>query len=148
MKIKFIYINDDITDEIKQLLDKGLIKYFYGINSCEPEFIFLAENEDVIKNNLTSDCYPSNIVNQLITMFDSANMNIKNLWGDEINISSGDILELIENNFDSYLSEKVQESIYNAETPADEIKNIIKKIRREQFIMQIKDLVIKSKEAI
>lgn len=81
-------------------------------------------------------------------MFDSANMNIKNLQEDEINISSRTILELIENNFDSYLSEKVQESIYNAEIPADEIANIIKKIRKEQFIMQIKDLVIKSKEAI
>ncbi|NFH40759.1 hypothetical protein [Clostridium sporogenes] len=149
-KIKFIFIDvEEETTEIKQLLDNGLIKYFYGKDSTEPNFIYLTKNEDIVKSSITSEYYNiSDIINQFITMFNGSNVKIKNLWKDEINISSRNILELIENNFDSYLSVKVQESIYNAEIPADEIANIIKKIRKEQFIMQIKDLVMESRKVI
>ncbi|APH20831.1 hypothetical protein [Clostridium botulinum] len=147
-KIKFIYVDvEEETKEIKQLLDKGLIKYFYGKDSNEPDFIYLTKNEDIIKNSITSDYRISDIINQLITMLDGSNIRIKNLLEDKINISPRDILQLIENDFNCYLSEDIQKYIFDGkmfdeETPSDKIINMIKKARKKQFLMQIEDFLI------
>ncbi|EQB4341649.1 hypothetical protein ACYJ2U_001838 [Clostridium botulinum] len=151
-KIKFIYIDvEKETKEIKQLLDKGLIKYFYGKDSNKPDFIYLTKNEDIIKNNITSDYYISDIINKLITMLDGSNVRVKNLLEDEINISSRDILQLIENDFNCYLSEDIQKYIFDGEmfdeeTPSDKIINMMKKARKKQFLIHIKDLLMESKK--
>ncbi|NCI19775.1 hypothetical protein EJM73_09065 [Clostridium botulinum] len=148
-KIKFIYIDvEEETKEIKQLLDKGLIKYFYGKDSTEPDFIYLTKNEEIIKSSITSGYRISDILRQSIIMFDGSNINIKNLWGDEINLDYKSILDLMKENLNSYLPEDTQELIYQAEIPADKLTNIINQNGKEQLQMQIEDLLKESKKVI
>ncbi|GAA0082891.1 hypothetical protein [Clostridium sp. CTA-6] len=141
-RIKFIYIYDDITDEIEQLLDKGLIKYVHGKNSCEPDFIYLVENENIIKDTLTSKYTILNIIEYLSGIFDGTHMTIKNVWGNEVYISFGRIIDLIEGNLYSYIPEDKQKDIFNTKVPVNKLETIINEIGREQFRIQIEDLLM------
>lgn len=141
-EIKFIYIDvDDITDEIEQLINKGLIKYVYGEEACEPEFIFLAKNEDIIKNTLTSDYRILNIVDKLSEMFDGADMTVRNLWRNELSIYHGTVESLISDDLYGYISEDKQKEIFYAKNLSEKITEIFNKIGREQLKMQIKELL-------
>ncbi|EQB4343509.1 hypothetical protein ACYJ2U_001837 [Clostridium botulinum] len=141
-RIKFIYIDvDDITDEIKQLLDKGLMKYFYGKNSCEPEFIYLAENEPVIKNTLTAEYCISDFASKLSDIFDCTDMTVRNIWSDEISLYHGRIEDLISDNLYGYIPESKQKEIFNTENPSNKLRTIFNEIGREQLRIQIKDLL-------
>lgn len=148
-KIKFIYIDEEEeTKEIKQLLDKGLIKYFYGKDSTEPDFIYLTENEDIIKSSITSKYHISNLIEQMMNMFNELNITAKNLWGNEFSLSYKSIINLIKDDLYGYISESTQKLIFNAEMPADKLTNIVKEISKEQLKRQIEDLLIEAKNAI
>ncbi|MBN3376337.1 hypothetical protein CF087_21105 [Clostridium botulinum] len=142
-EIKFIYIYaDDITDEIEQLLNKGLIKYFYGEDDCEPQFIFLVENEKIIKNTLTSEYRISNIMEEISNILECTEMTAQNAYGDEISLCYETIEELINNDLYKYISTTKQKKIFNAKTPSKALEKILNELGRKQLKIQIEELLI------
>ncbi|NFH40758.1 hypothetical protein [Clostridium sporogenes] len=141
-RIKFIYIDvDDITNEIEQLLDKGLIKYFYGKDDCQLEFIYLAENENIIKDTLTSEYFIKDIIEQMSMIFEGMYMTVKNVWRDEVYVPDYRIIDLIEDNLYGYIPEDDQKKIFNAEIPNNKLKTIFNEIGKNQLRMQIEELL-------
>ena len=144
VRVKFIHIEEDDHNKIEDLLNKGLIKYFYGKDTNELNFIYLAENENIIANTLSSESeyYISDVVDTLSSMFDGSAMTIKNLWDDEIYICNSRILDLINDNLYDYIPENKQEEIFNAEIPSDKLKDIFNEIGRNQIKAQIEELLM------
>ncbi|MBN3352029.1 hypothetical protein CF086_17175 [Clostridium botulinum] len=142
MEIKFIYIDsDDITNEIEELLDKGLIKYFYGKDNCEPEFIFLAENEDIIKDTLIQNFFIKDIIEQLFIIFENMYITVEKIWENKAYVSSDKIINLIDNDLYKYISEHKQKEIFNSENPFNKLETIFNEIGREQLKIEIKELL-------
>lgn len=142
MEIKFIYIDVGCeTKEIKQLLDEGLIKYFYGKDYGETHFIYLSENEGIIKANIKADYNIFNIMEHLSIIFENMYMTVKKGWYQEEFIKFDKVLSLIEDDLDNYISENKQKKIFNADNPSEELTKIINEIGREQLKIQIKELL-------
>jgi len=142
-EIKFIDIYvDDIINEIKQLLNKGLIKYFNGEDDCEPHFIFLVENEKIIKDTLTSKYCIANIMEEISNIFECTKMTVYNAYGDEISLCYETIEELINNDLYKYVPIAKQKKIFKAKNPFKALEKILNEIGKNQLRMQIEELLI------
>ncbi|HDK7194977.1 TPA: hypothetical protein PTV74_003285 [Clostridium botulinum] len=142
MEIKFIYVDsDDAPNEIEELLDKGLIKYFYGKDIGEPEFVFLAKNENIIKDTLTSEYRILNIIEEISIIFENMYITVEKIWENKAYISSDKIIDLIDDDLYGYISEHKQKEIFNSENPFNKLKTIFNKIGREQLKIEIKELL-------
>ncbi|HID0768132.1 TPA: hypothetical protein ACXDAZ_002662 [Clostridium botulinum] len=143
MEIKFIYIDEESEiKEIKQLLDKGLIKYLYGRDYGELHFIYLSKNESVIKDTIKTDYNITNFIEGLSIMFESMHMTVKSNWYQEVYMSFDQILNLIEDDLDNYIPDNKQKEIFNADDPSEILTKIINEIGRNQLKMKIEKLLM------
>jgi hypothetical protein len=134
------------TEEIEECLDKGLIKYLYGNEDLNPYFLVLESNIEPVKEILKSD------YNKLgeMTLFewieshnfcDSRDLIIENIYDNYIRIDSDNILNMIEDEPEVYLSNEIQMRIYNSENGHEEIEEYLGELGREQARLQIQALL-------
>jgi predicted DNA-binding protein YlxM (UPF0122 family) len=145
----YSWLEDELGDDTKEILEcleKGLIKRIYGNEDLEPYFIVLESNIPAVKDILKDDYNKlgeMNIVEYIKyhPFCDSMTLTIQNGYGNEIEITSNDILDDIEENHESYFDDKEQLKIYNAEIPRDEILNALDELGRAQAKIQIESLL-------
>ena len=68
-------------------------------------------------------------------------LEIKNIYGNIINIDINTVCGLVSDEEEVYFSNTDKLKIYNAECPAEELKSFVDKIGRQQAIMQIEALL-------
>uniref|UniRef100_UPI000A611D24 aquaporin n=1 Tax=Clostridium botulinum TaxID=1491 RepID=UPI000A611D24 len=112
----------------------GVLVYF--------QFIFLVENEKIIKNTLTSEYRISNIMEEISNILECTEMTAQNAYGDEISLCYETIEELINNDLYKYISTTKQKKIFNAKTPSKALEKILNELGRKQLKIQIEELLI------
>jgi len=145
----YSWLEDELGDDTKEILEcleKGLIKRIYGNKDLEPYFIVLESNIPAVKEILKDDY--KKLMKMTIVEYikdypfcDSMTLTIQNVYGNEIEISSNDILDDIAENHESYFDDKEQLKIYNAEIPKEEIHNALDELGRSQARIQIESLL-------
>lgn len=147
-KIKFMYIEaDNETKEIKELLNKGLIKYIDDNNY--PEFIYLSDSEEQVINklkedktiNIAKDVNIYDLVEKLSCMFDGEDMVVKNVFGNEISLYHGVIEDLISDEEEVYFPKAKQMEIFNSETPSKQLRKYFNELGKDQLGIQIESLL-------
>jgi hypothetical protein len=134
------------TKEINKCLKEGLIRYFYGANDLYPRFVVLDSNLQKVKAILKDDYNKLRVYTTLeyvknYTLIDEMTMRVNTLFGDEFELSSDTILDLLSDEFDLYISKESLLGIYNAEIPINELDNVINEAGRRQAIFQIEALL-------
>jgi predicted DNA-binding protein YlxM (UPF0122 family) len=143
------WLGDELGDNTKEIdlcLEKGLIKYTYGTDNLQPNFIVLESNIPAVKEILGDDYYrmkEETISQWLYNDFYGCyeDLVIENAFGDKIEITIDTICDLISDEEEVYFPNEEKLKIYNADVPADEVKNMLDEIGREQAKAQIKDLL-------
>lgn len=131
------------TEEIKECLDKGLIKRIYD---GEAKFVVLESNINKVKEILSEDYNELSeytVVEWINEYFygNYDNLEIKNLYGDTIYISMDTVCDLISDEEEEYFPDAKKLEVYNAECPYDKMEEILNEIGRRQAKMQIQDLL-------
>jgi predicted DNA-binding protein YlxM (UPF0122 family) len=134
----------DNTKEIRECLEKGLIKWFD--DDSQAKFIVLDSNITKVKEILKKDydkLEEYSIIKYIHDYFCGSiqGLEIESIYGDKIYISINTIYDLIKDDEEIYLSDDKKIRIYNSNCPYDELYNILNELGREQAKIQIQDLL-------
>lgn len=132
----------DDTEEIKECLEKGLIK---RITKGTAKFLILENNISVVKNILGDDyskLEEENFIDWIEEelLCDSQDLIISNKENRVI-VNSNDIYDFISEDMDVYFNNDCKLFIYNSENPLEKLWGKINEIGRQKAVIQIKALL-------
>jgi predicted DNA-binding protein YlxM (UPF0122 family) len=143
----FDWLEEEIgeeTKEIKECIQKGLLKY--TDDESRPQFIVLEKNIPAVKEILKDDynrLTEKDFLEWLEFDFGGCyeGLEIKNIFGNEINVSMDVIIDLINEEEELYFNDEMKLEVYNAERPNTKLFDFLNIIGRDQARLQIQALL-------
>lgn len=143
----FDWLEEEIgeeTPEIKECIKLGLIKY--TDDESRPQFIVLEKNIPAVKEILGEDynrLKEKDFLEWLEFEFGGSyeGLEIKNIFDNKISVSMDVLIDLINDEEESYFDEDMKLEIYNSECPNAKLYDYLNEMGREQAKIQIQGLL-------
>lgn len=131
-----------IPTQLNQCLEKGLIKQ---VDKNDYEFLVLEKNLDELKSIL-GDSYDTIAEFSFKTWVEqelvehSHSIEVEDCYGDEIEITSQEMFEIISEDFDSYIDDLNKAQIYESDKPIEKLEELLNEIGRKELNNRLEGL--------